>query len=696
MAPLTVAVGEARPGETAPRRKFAQKDAPLERPADSSAVNIPDFLRECVSRNKSRPAMAWRDLKEIHTETKKVTKIVDGQETKVDKVWQFYELSKYNRITYPELLNVCESLAHGLVAIGIKPAQAHKLHIFALTSPKWMQTFLAASFQGIPVVTAYDTLGEQGLTHSFLQTESNAIFTDNALLGQLINPLKKAESVKIIIHGDELDPNDPRDNGKVYSDAKANMDKIAEIRPDIKFYSFAEVTRIGKENSDKEFYKAKPEDLSCIMYTSGSTGDPKGVVITHKNILAALGGISANAGRDLVKNTDRVIAFLPLAHIFELAFELINFWWGGCLGYANVKTLTDASVKNCNSDLIEFKPTIMVAVAAVWELVRKGVLGKVKQLPGLSQRIFWGAFKAKLTMANHRIPGSSLFDFVFKKVRAATGGELRVVLNGGSPISMDCQIFINTLICPMLIGYGLTETCANTTIVEHNHFELDVAGTLTGAITAKLIDVADAGYYAKNNQGEILLQGDCVTSEYYKNPKETEEAFTDDGWFKTGDIGEWTANGALRIIDRRKNLVKTQNGEYIALEKLESVYRSNPVVLNLCVYADQSKVKPIAIVLPNELHFKLFLAEENIYLESELKTKEISHLCEDKKVQKAVLNSLLATGKAQGLKGIEFLQNVVLLDEEWTPQNGFVTSAQKLQRKKILEACKDKVEAAYK
>lgn len=424
MAPLTVAVGEARPGETAPRRKFAQKDAPLERPADSSAVNIPDFLRECVSRNKSRPAMAWRDLKEIHTETKKVTKIVDGQETKVDKVWQFYELSKYNRITYPELLNVCESLAHGLVAIGIKPAQAHKLHIFALTSPKWMQTFLAASFQGIPVVTAYDTLGEQGLTHSFLQTESNAIFTDNALLGQLINPLKKAESVKIIIHGDELDPNDPRDNGKVYSDAKANMDKIAEIRPDIKFYSFAEVTRIGKENSDKEFYKAKPEDLSCIMYTSGSTGDPKGVVITHKNILAALGGISANAGRDLVKNTDRVIAFLPLAHIFELAFELINFWWGGCLGYANVKTLTDASVKNCNSDLIEFKPTIMVAVAAVWELVRKGVLGKVKQLPGLSQRIFWGAFKAKLTMANHRIPGSSLFDFVFKKVRAATGGEL--------------------------------------------------------------------------------------------------------------------------------------------------------------------------------------------------------------------------------------------------------------------------------
>lgn len=142
--------------------------------------------------------------------------------------------------------------------------------------------------------------------------------------------------------------------------------------------------------------------------------------------------------------------------------------------------------------------------------------------------------------------------------------------------------------------------------------------------------------------------------------------------------------------------MKTLNGEYIALEKLESVYRSNPVVLNLCAYADQSKVKPIAIVLPNEANLKSFLADEKIYSQLDLDSKELAHLCDEKKVINAVTKHLVQTGKSQGLKGIELIQTVVLLDDEWTPQNGFVTSAQKLQRKKILASCQDKVDEAYK
>ncbi|KAM9917060.1 hypothetical protein OXX59_009595 [Metschnikowia pulcherrima] len=412
--------------------------------------------------------------------------------------------------------------------------------------------------------------------------------------------------------------------------------------------------------------------------------------------MAGIAGPSTNAGRDLVKPSDRVIAFLPLAHIFEMVFELLCFWWGGCLGYANVKTLTDASCKNCNSDLTEFKPNIMVGVATVWESVRKGVLAKIKQLPTLVQKIFWTAFKLKSTMSQYNIPGGSVFDVIFKKVKAATGGELRFVLNGGSPISRDTQVFISTLIAPCLIGYGLTETCANTTIVEFNKFEYGVAGSLVGSVTCKLVDVPDAGYFAKNNQGEILLTGASVTSEYFKNEKETKEAFTDDGWFRTGDIGQWTSSGSLQIIDRKKNLVKTANGEYIALEKLESTYRSNSLVANICVYADQSKVKPIAIILPNEQHFKNLLQDEKLVSADALKSKELSDFYTDKKIVSAVHKSLLQTGKSQGLKGIELIQNVVLIDEEWTPQNGFVTSAQKLQRKKILEAYKPQIDQAYK
>lgn len=694
--PLTVIVGEAKPGETAPRRKTSQKDAALMKPVDISATTLPEYIEECVAKHSNRNCMGWRELIEVHTEKKTITKIVDGEEQQVLKDWTFYEYSPYKYSTFTETLDTVKTYSKGLAEIGLKPNQTDKLHIYASTSHKWMKTFLAAAFQNISIVTAYDTLGELGLIHSLTSTESNAIFTENTLLASLIKPLQKAPHIRYIIHADDIDSADKREGGKAYKRAADAKQKIAEVRPDIKFYSYNDVLKLGKDSKHAISGKPKPSDYACIMYTSGSTGDPKGVVITHANILAAIGGISTNAGKDLVKPTDRIIAFLPLAHIFEMAFELIAFWWGGCLGYANVKTLTDASCKNCNSDLSEFKPTIMVGVASVWESVRKGILAKVLQLPYLVQKVFWASFKLKLAMSLYHIPGSSAFDIVFKKVKAATGGQLRFVLNGGSPISRDTQEFITTLICPMLIGYGLTETCANATIVEHRYFEQGVAGTLVGSVTCKLVDVADAGYYAKNNQGEIWLSGGAITSQYYKNEKETKDAYTEDGWFKTGDIGEWAPNGALKIIDRKKNLVKTANGEYIALEKLESTYRSNSLVLNICVYADENKVKPIAMILPNEQHFRHMLIDKGVATADQLKSKELSDFYHDKKVVKMFLDSLLATGKSQGLKGIELLQNVVLIDDEWTPQNGFVTSAQKLQRKKILAAYKNEVDKAYK
>lgn len=694
MVALTVPVGEAKPGETAPRRKTGNKDAPLERPADIKATTLFEYFEECVAMHGSNNAMGWRKFIDTHVEVKKVTKIIDGEEKEVDKDWTFYEYSPYEFISYKDLSKLIKQYGRGLVELGLKSKES-KLHIYAQTSPRWMQTFLGAQSQDIPIVTAYDTLGESGLLHSLLETESEAIFTDNTLLGLLVNPLKKAKAIKYIIHFDPIDPEDKRMDGAYYKNAKEAVEKILDIRPDIKIVSYDDILKMG-EKSTLEVKKSKPEDLACIMYTSGSTGAPKGVVISQENILASLGGISTNAGRDIVRPKDRVIAFLPLAHIFEMAFELVCFWWGGCLGYANVKTLSDISCRNCKSDLEEFKPTVMVGVAAVWESVRKGVIAKVSRESALLQKIFWSAFKAKSTLSNYHIPGASMFDVVFKKVKAATGGQLRIVLNGGSSISKDAQVFVSNLIAPMLLGYGLTETCANATIVEYRHLQYGVAGTLTGAVTVKLVDVADAGYFAKNNQGEILIKGKCVCKEYFKNEKETAEAFTPDGWFKTGDIGEWTSNGALKIIDRKKNLVKTLNGEYIALEKLESVYRSNQLVSNICVYADQTKVKPVAMLLPIENHLRSAIVSEGLYSEDELKTKSLAHLCHDKKVAKLVLKSLLQTGKSQGLKGIELIQNVILLDDEWTPQNGYVTSAQKLQRKKILNSCKDRVDQAYK
>lgn len=701
MVQLNVPVGPAKPGETAPRRNYKVKDAAVVRPIGYKCETLFEFFNEAVEKHgKNKLCQGWRDLIDIHTETKQVKKIIDGEEKTIDKDWLYYEKSDYKYISFGQLQTLINHYGKGLIKIGLNHGGSNKLHIFAATSPHWMRTFLAAQTQNIPIVTAYDTLGEEGLTHSLIQTDSSAVFTDIDLLSKLINPLKKSQTVKFIIFSEEIDPNDKRNNGSLYKNAKNSIDEIKKIRPDIKFYSINDVIKLGKENdSTLDFHPPKADDLSCIMYTSGSTGTPKGVVLSHRNIVAGIGGVAVNIPTTTVGEKDRIISFLPLAHIFELVFELISFYWGGIVGYANVKTLTDASCKNCEGDMKAFKPTIMVGVAAVWEAVKKGIISQIEKQPATTQKIFWAAYNAKATSKKYHIPliPSLIDSVIFKKIKLATGGNIRLMLNGGSPISGETQRFINNTIGTMLIGYGLTETCANTTVLMPEHFEFDVAGSLVGSVTVKLIDVPEAGYYAKNNQGEVLISGAPVLKEYYKNPDETKNAFEyEEGWFSTGDIGEWTPSGALKLIDRKKNLVKTLNGEYIALEKLESIYRSNKYVLNICVYADQTKVKPIGIVLPNEpqvkeLVFSLGL-DKNAKSPNEI---ELHKYLDNKKLLQALNKSILETGKNGGLTGIEMLLGVALVDDEWTPESGYVTSAQKLQRKKILASVQDKVDQIY-
>lgn len=363
------------------------------------------------------------------------------------------------------------------------------------------------------------------------------------------------------------------------------------------------------------------------------------------------------------------------------------------MGYGNPKTLSDNSVKNCKGDIAEFRPSVLVGVPAVWEMVKKGVVAKVNAGSPIVKNVFWGALWAKNQLLHYGLPGAGLLDtLVFNKVKAATGGKLRICMNGGGPISKDTQRFISMAITPMISGYGLTETTAMGAIMDPMAWTDDAIGDIPGSIEVKLVDFEDAGYFSTNKpnpQGEIWIRGVSVTEGYYDNEKETAEAITSDGWFKTGDIGEWDKNGHLKIIDRKKNLVKTLNGEYIALEKLESIYRSATVVANICVYADAQKSRPIAIIVPAEPALKKLAEKIGV------QGNGIEDLIHEKKIQDEVLKELQQAGRAGGLSGIEIIEGVVLADEEWTPQNSMVTSAQKLNRKKILDAYKKQVGDAY-
>jgi long-chain acyl-CoA synthetase len=268
---------------------------------------------------------------------------------------------------------------------------------------------------------------------------------------------------------------------------------------------------------------------------------------------------------------DGLLAYLPAAHIFEFVFENAVMFWGGTLGYGTTRTLSDSSVRNCKGDIREFKPTVLIGVPHVWETVKKGIMGRVQSGGAIRSNVFWGAFAAKSFLLGSGLPGAGVLDaLVFKAVKDATGGRLRICMNGGGPIAKDTQRFISLAIAPMINGYGLTETSAMGAIMDPLAWTDDAMGELPASIEAKLVDFADAGYFSTNKppQGEIWIRGQSLSEGYLDLDKETEESFTKDGWFKTGDIGEFDAKGNLKIIDRKKNLVKTLAGEYIALEKV--------------------------------------------------------------------------------------------------------------------------------
>lgn len=337
------------------------------------------------------------------------------------------------------------------------------------------------------------------------------------------------------------------------------------------------------------------------------------------------------------------------------------------MGYGNPKTLSDTSVRNCKGDIREFKPTVLIGVPAVWESIKKGIVAKVNAGSPIVRNLFWGALWAKSNMMTYGLPGAEILDaVVFKKIKEATGGKLRICLNGGGPVSKDTQRFISMAITPMINGYGLTETTAMGAVMDPLAWTDTALGDIPASIEMKLVDFPDAGYFSTNKpqpQGEIWIRGAPVLESYYQNEEETKAAITKDGWFMTGDIGEFDKNGHILIIDRKKNLVKTLNGEYIALEKLESIYRSATVVANICVYADSQKTKPVAIIVPAEPALKKLAESIGVMGDG------IEDLAHNQKVQDAVLKELQQAGKAGGLSGIEIIEGAILADDEWTPQN---------------------------
>jgi long-chain acyl-CoA synthetase len=389
----------------------------------------------------------------------------------------------------------------------------------------------------IQVATAYDTLGESGLQHSLNEPNCVGIFTNAELLPVVARVLENTPSVKIVVYDGEP--------------PSKLLDELRSKRDSLHLYSIDDLRKLGKGKSPDKSRYPTPDTVACIMYTSGTTGAPKGVVITHKNLVASLGAIFQHVGH-LLGSEDAYLAYLPLAHILEYIVEIAMYYVGMTIGYGRVKTLTDASVRNCLGDLREFKPSIMVGVPAVWETIRKGILSKVHSSGALKKNVFNSAIAVK--KAN--VPGlKQVMDaVVLKAVREQTGGRLRYAMSGGAALSKETQEFLTHALVTMLQGYGMTESCGMCAIMTPEFMQFGSLGPPVPSVEIKLLDVPDAGYLSTNKtpQGEVCLRGPSVIKGYYKRDdlNSDETIFTKDGWFRTGDVGTWNADGTLSLIDR--------------------------------------------------------------------------------------------------------------------------------------------------
>lgn len=617
------------------------------------------------------------------------TRTLIARETEVTADGRSFEklhLGEYEWLTYGKTFESVCNFAAGLIQLG--HSRNERAAIFADTREEWFIALQACFRRNITVVTIYASLGEEALAHSLNETEVTTVICGQKEMKKLVDISGQLDTVKRIICMD---------------DEYSSNASLVESRWTVT--SFAPVEKLGRENpADADLPLST--DVAVIMYTSGSTGLPKGVIMTHGNVLATVSAVMTVVPGLVTGSKDVYLAYLPLAHILELAAENIIAAIGCRIGYGSPLTLTDTSNKikgGTKGDASVLAPTLMAAVPAILDRVRDGVRKKVDAKGGLSKKLFNFAYNRRLSAINGNWLGAwgperILWDLlVFRKVRAILGGRIRFILSGGAPLSGDTQRFINICLgAPIGQGYGLTETCAGGTFTEYDDTSVGRVGAPLPCSFIKLIDWPEGGYLISDHpmpRGEIVIGGPNVTVGYFKNEGKTSEVYKVDEkgmrWFYSGDIGQFHEDGCLEIIDRKKDIVKLQHGEYLSLGKVEAVLIASPYVDNIMLHADPFNSYCVALVVASEPALRDWAVKQGISF------SDFSDLCQREETIKEVHQSLVEEAKKARLEKFEIPAKIKLLSESWTPESGLVTAALKLKREVIRKTFSEDLAKLY-
>ena len=572
--------------------------------------------------------------------------------------------------TFSEVKDIAEALGSSFLNLNLCPTISQYLNynlkfmaMYSKNSREWILTDCANSLYGIVTVPIYDTLGEDATIFMFNQTElTTCALTCTHIKGITeIVATGKTTHLKNLVILDEWNLTDEH---------RAQIDKAG-----MKAHTFNQLVADGRKNIQPQPV-VQPQDISFFSYTSGTTGDPKGAMVTHGNIVATLAGIEM----ELAVEEKVYLSYLPLAHVMERAAYTLVMADGGKYGIFN------GDIKKIKEDLSLLKPTIFISVPRLYNKFYDKIQKGLSELTGVKACLANSAVNSK--KKNLEVSGTYTHGFydkvIFGKMKAALGGRVQLMVTGSAPISTEVRRFMKiAMCCPFTEGYGQTEGCAAEFITAPEDKALGIVGGPLIQNEFKVIDVPEMNYFSTDQdaegrdmpRGEILVRGANIIPGYYKNPEKTKETFDSEGWLHSGDIGAIMPGiNALKIIDRRKNIFKLSQGEYVAPDKLEQIYKTVRGIADIFVYGDSLKSSLIGFVVVDPDEYKSIAKEIGL---GESLTIEV--FADSVEANDWFLKKLMETNKQQKLKGFEKIRKIKLLSKEFQT-DGLVTTTFKLKR----------------
>ncbi|MEJ2195630.1 MAG: long-chain fatty acid--CoA ligase [Ignavibacteriaceae bacterium] len=599
-------------------------------------------------------------LKACQTITELYQFLSDEYRSRPDKDLLRYKVDgKYIGISYSKFKEETDNFGYGLATLGIK--RNDKVAIISENRPEWVFSDMASLALGAVNVPIYPSLTSESIEYILNNSESKCVIISNTFqLNKLLKVRDKCYHLKLIIIMNHSDFDSSIKN--LYS-FKQVQDKGVQKK--------SASPRLLKENMEL----VKEDDVCTIIYTSGTTGIPKGVVLTHKNIMS---NVTSAIETFPINEEDVWLSFLPLCHIFErMAGYYTAFASGGTVCYAE-------SIEKVATNLVEVKPTIMTSVPRLFERIYSRILKNVESQPKRKQKIFFSAINVGTKFAKAKKSGNVPLSIkiknalagklVFNKLLERTGGNIRFFISGGAALSRELGEFFEAIGITIIEGYGLTESSPVITANRVDDYKFGTVGKPFSDVEVKIAP-----------DGEILAKGPNIMKGYYKNKKETDETLKD-GWLHTGDIGVFDSDGFLMITDRKKHLFKTTAGKYIAPTHIENTFLASKYIDQFMVVGDR-RMFISALIVPDFEAVKEYADSNNIPYSDE------KDLVKNDKIYKLLEDDMIQFQKK--LANYERVRKFVLLYRPFTIDSGEITPSMKIKRKIVENKYNDLIEMMY-